>query len=268
VLCCVAQLDGRKPLPKDNLFTVSVADYAGTFPIDEKNAYRDLEDAAKALYQRDIRTYDGKARERFRWVYHVKYHDGDGKVTLGFSPTLAPYLSLLHERFTSYQLEQIADLRLAYAIRLFEFLMQYKSTGRFVVKLEDFKAWLELEKQYRRFSNLKARVIDPAVQELREKSRINVEWKPIRRGRSVDRLEFAFRFAGTKAPPESTGDLAAPAETPPLKPATVERFRTLYPLLDPQACKTDFDGWAAGRKRPARDYDKAFLGFAKKWAAG
>jgi len=45
-----------------------------------------------------------------------------------------------------------------------------------------------------------------------------------------------IRFSGTAAPPESIGTSTAPAETPPLKSATVERFRTLYPRLDPQAC--------------------------------
>lgn len=269
VLCCVAQLDSRKPLPKDNLFTVSVEDYAGLFPVDRKNAYRELEEAASALYQRDIRTYDGKALERFRWISYVKYHDGEGRVTLRFSHDTAPYLSLLYERFTSYRLEQIAGLRSVYAIRLFEFLMQYKRTGRFIVGVEDFKSWLELKDQYTRFSNLKARVIEPAVRELREKSRLIVEWQPLKKGRTVEHLEFRFRIADT-----DPSQAVFKAETVPvrvevssLEPTTIERFRAIYPGLDPYTCKTDFDAWRAGKK-PVRDYDRAFLGFAKKWGMG
>ncbi len=272
VLCCVAQLDGRKPLPKDNLFTVNVADFAEMFSLDPKNAYRDLEDAANSLYLRDIRTYDGKNRERFRWVYNVKYINSEGRVILGFSPSIAPYLSLLHERFTSYQLEQITSLRSVYAIRLFEFLMQYKKTGRLVVLVKDFKAWLELESQYPRFFDLQRRVIDPAAQELREKNRLDIQWKAIKKGRSVERLEFTFRFPDAEAfpeaidvPPEAND---TPAESPNLKPATLEQFRELYPRLDPYICKTAFDAWAMGKKRPARDYDRAFLGFARKWTTG
>lgn len=266
VLCCVAQLDGRKPLPKDNEFTVNVADFAEMFGLDPKNAYRDLEDAANSLYQRDIRTYDGKARERFRWVYHVKYISSEGRVSLGFSPSIAPYLSLLHERFTSYQLEQIANLRSVYSIRLFEFLMQYKKTGRLVVLVKDFKAWLELESQYPRFFDLQRRVIDPAVQELREKNRLDIQWKAIKKGRTVERLEFTFKFEDE--PPAGLGDVSPPGAAPHLKPATIEEFRALYPRLDPYACKDGFDAWAVGKKRPARDYDSAFLGFAAKWAKG
>jgi len=36
VLCCVAQLDPRQALPKDNLFTVSIDNYAGIY-------FRDME---------------------------------------------------------------------------------------------------------------------------------------------------------------------------------------------------------------------------------
>ena len=52
-----------------------------------------------------------------------------------------------------------------------------------------------------------------------------------------------------------------------LAPATIEQFRKLYPRIDPHACKDDFDGWLEAREQP-RDYDKAFLGFAKKWVQG
>ena len=46
---------------------------------------------------------------------------------------------------------------------------------------------------------------------------------------------------------------------------TVEAFQAAWPRLDPASCKTDFDSWLLG-KTPPRNYDKAFLGFAAKWA--
>lgn len=52
-----------------------------------------------------------------------------------------------------------------------------------------------------------------------------------------------------------------------LQPATIERFRRLYPRLDPYACKDAFDSWLES-KTPPRSYDKAFMGFAKKWVMG
>jgi hypothetical protein len=81
-------------------------------------------------------------------------------------------------------------------------------------------------------------------------------------------------------PPEGAAPRPAPALAglPPLPPRerrllpeTVEVFRVLFRgLLDPLACKADFDAWQEGLPphRRARHYDKAFLGFAESWAEG
>lgn len=196
VLACVAQLDGRKPLPKDNVFTLSASDFSETYGVPLDQAYEALNEASSSLYERDIKVFDGKVKERFRWIYHVKYHDGEGKVTIGFSPTISPYLTMLNKQFTSYQIRRVASLSSAYSIRLFEILSQYKNTGLFIVKLDAFKAWLELEDKYPRFFDLCRRIIDPAVKELQEKSSLTIEWRAIKKGRSVDRLEFTFHDEG------------------------------------------------------------------------
>lgn len=52
-----------------------------------------------------------------------------------------------------------------------------------------------------------------------------------------------------------------------LRSTTVERFRKLYPRLDPYTCKDAFDSWLEAKDAP-KHYDAAFLGFAKKWAKG
>jgi hypothetical protein len=63
-----------------------------------------------------------------------------------------------------------------------------------------------------------------------------------------------------------------PSPPPPkeLKPTTVTEFRRLYPNLDPMACKKAFDTWLAGKGPEARPklYDRAFMGFARKWIVG
>lgn len=48
---------------------------------------------------------------------------------------------------------------------------------------------------------------------------------------------------------------------------TIEKFRILYPRIDPYACKADFQLWLIGKSYPT-NYDAAFLGFAKKWVKG
>lgn len=192
ILICIARLDGRKPPPRDNVFVITAKEFSETFSIEEKHAYEALDEAANALYERDIKTYDGVNRERFRWVCGVKYHDNEGKVTLGFSAWISPYLTLLHKKFSSYKLKQIASLKSVYSIRLLEFLMQFKSTGKLIINLDEFKNRLDIANEYKRFFDLKRRIIEPAVRELKEKSDLEINWKPIKLGRSVNKLEFIF----------------------------------------------------------------------------
>ncbi|MDD5503107.1 MAG: hypothetical protein PHH26_06570 [Candidatus Thermoplasmatota archaeon] len=52
-----------------------------------------------------------------------------------------------------------------------------------------------------------------------------------------------------------------------LRAETLQAFRAVWPHLDPAACQAAFDLWLAG-KTPPRNYDRAFMGFAAKWAKG
>jgi plasmid replication initiation protein len=192
ILACAAKLDGRKPMPREPVFLLDVDEFVALFDADPKNAYAEMEEATSRLYERDIRRIDGNTRKRLRWVYMAEYKKGEGKVRLGFSPEIAPYLTMLHKRFTSYRLEEVARLSSTYAIRLFEMLAQFADTGLFVISVADFKHRLGLDVKYDRFSNLKARVIEPAVKDLMAKTSLNVTWQGIKKGKAVERLEFRF----------------------------------------------------------------------------
>jgi plasmid replication initiation protein len=43
------------------------------------------------------------------------------------------------------------------------------------------------------FGQLKRRIIEPAVKELREKDNLEIEWVPVKAGRKVSALCFTFR---------------------------------------------------------------------------
>lgn len=201
ILACIAQLDPRLPIPKTKdreirPIKISVSDFAEIFDIsDRSTVYTVLQEATNRLYERDIKTYDenGKRYGRFRWVQAVEYYEGQGYVELTFTQRVAPYISLLHQQFTSYQLKQIATVSSIYAIRIFEFLMQFKATGVVVIELDEFKRLLEIEGKYDRFANLKVRVIEPAVRELTHKANLIITWIPFRQRNRVTGLRFTFQ---------------------------------------------------------------------------
>ncbi len=192
VLACASKLDSRKPLPKDNRFTLTADEFADLYGVDMRNAYTELKDATERLFERKITKIDKNRRSDVRWVYRAEYLAKEGMVELAFSPTIAPYLTQLNQRFTSYPQSQVRDLRRPYSIRLFEMMAQFQSTGVLRISIEDFRDRLQLKNKYERYTNLKARVIVPAVKELQDKSSIDITWKPIKQGRIVEMLEFRF----------------------------------------------------------------------------
>lgn len=68
-------------------------------------------------------------------------------------------------------------------------------------------------------------------------------------------------------PASSQGALRLPGGAPPVSHATKAEFRTLYPSLDPERCLQEFGDWLAKSGKTARFPDRAFIGYAKKWAA-
>jgi len=195
VLAAISKLDSRKPIPKNNDFTITAQEFSSMFGVPLKKAYESLDAASSRLYERDIKAYDGKykTRERFRWVDGVKYWDGEGKVTLSFSNKIIPYLTLLHTQLTSYDLKQISNLNSAYAIRFFELMMQFKSTEVRWIKLKTLKDRLELNNSYDRFYNLKVRIIEPAIKEINQFTNLFVTWDIVKEGRVITGLTFSIK---------------------------------------------------------------------------
>lgn len=72
---------------------------------------------------------------------------------------------------------------------------------------------------------------------------------------------------GHRIAPETPKTLSPAINPSQLTELTLKRFREIYLRLDPYACQVDFDLWVNGKEAP-KDYQKAFLGFAKKWAFG
>jgi plasmid replication initiation protein len=194
VLMMISQLDGRKPIPKNGDFTITANSFAEAFDISVKQSYEILDEAASRLYERDIKTFDKKAktRGRFRWVDGVKYWDGEGKVTLRISRHIAPYLSLLHQQFTTYDLKQVTKLNSSYSIRFYELLIQFLKTGERFISLEKVRALFELTTEYPRFYDFKRRILKPSIDEINKHTDLVVEWDVKKKGRTITGLVFIF----------------------------------------------------------------------------
>lgn len=164
------------------------------FPdIGEKHVYNEMEKASDNLFQRWIRIEDPNQVDKFRWITaKTTYKKGEGQIGFSFSPEILPYLQQLKEQFTKYRLGDISSLKSIYSIRLFEMLMQFQNTGIALIDVQEFKERLGISDKYADYRNLKKKVIEPAINELNQKSHFNITFKGTREGRAIKNLEFFF----------------------------------------------------------------------------
>lgn len=192
ILAAISKVDSRNYVPDE--ITITAKEFGEMFDIDSTNTYRQLEKATDQLYDRDIRIAEPekKRRTRMRWVQKVVYEDGHGEVRLKFVDDVKPYLGQLKSHFTSYKMIEVRHFSSGHAIRLYELLMQFKKTGNRIVEVSWLRAYFGIENRYKMFSDFRKWVVIPAIKEINTKSNIEVEWKPIKRGRTIHKIEFNF----------------------------------------------------------------------------
>lgn len=182
------------------LLTVHAQDYAKQYKVTLNTAYEALQSATAQLFERrfSYQRYTDKGHLRdvvSRWVSRVEYGEAEGVVTLSFSDDLLPLLCDLKEKFTHYALEQVADLKSAHAIRLYELLISWRSTGKTpVVEVDDLRRRLGLEQgEYPRMDNFKRRVLDYAMKQVNQHTDITASYDQHKRGRSISGFQFKFK---------------------------------------------------------------------------
>lgn len=189
-----------KGIAPDSLLQVHAHSYAEHFDVNKETAYTVMKDASKGLFDRYVTYHDknpktGKDRSfHCRWVDKIGYEKDTGVVYLRFTHDVVPLITRLEQQFTSYDIEQISSLNSAYAIRLYELLIQWRSVGKTpVFDLQQFRQQLGVEpSQYKTMSNFKKYVLDFAVQQINEHTDITVKYDQHKEGRNI--VGFTFKF--------------------------------------------------------------------------
>mgnify|MGYP003606295419 CR=1 FL=1 len=201
-LILMAIVEMRKPLDyqnKPNEIVIYANDYAKHFDTHINTAYQALQDATKDLMARQFTFLDmvngKKVKKTSRWVSEIGYGVNEAIVTMKFAPAIMPLISELEKRFTAYSLDRIAPLNSAYSVRLYELLIQWRSTSKTpVIKIEELRHKLGVEKdEYPRMTDFKKRVLDLAINQISEHTDISVKYNQIKKGRDIIGFEFFFK---------------------------------------------------------------------------
>lgn len=188
MLYCISKLNPQDPQQKQ---TITIEEFIKQFPdVKPNNAYKQIKTAIDNLYERSIKVKDPKRTKLFRWIQSAEYQNDEGVATIEFSNSVMPYLCQLEQQFTNYQLRNISAFKRTYSIRLYELLTQYRSLESRIISVVDLRVTLKLDDKFQEYKELRRKIIDPSVQEINEKSDLKVSYKPLRKGRFIDSIEF------------------------------------------------------------------------------
>lgn len=203
LLAIVEARESGKGINANDPLTVHAESYINQFSVHRNTAYQALKDACKDLFARQFSYQEqrpkGIANITSRWVSQIAYIDNSASVELIFSPAIIPLITRLEKHFTSYEMKQISYLSTGYAVRLYEILIAWRSTGKTpVIELIDFRKQIGvLDTEYNRMHDFKKRVLDPSIKQIKEHTDITVEVEQHKTGRSI--TGFSFRLKQKKS---------------------------------------------------------------------
>ena len=200
LLAIVEARESGKGINANDPLTVHAESYINQFNVHRNTAYQALKDACDDLFARQF-SYQSLSEKgnvinhKSRWVSEVAYIDNEAVVRLIFSPAIVPLITKLEEQFTKYEIQQISNLTSAYAVRLYEILIAWRSTGKTpLINLIDFRKKIGvLETEYKRMYDFKKYVLDIALKQVNEHTDITVNVEQHKVGRSITGFSFNFK---------------------------------------------------------------------------
>ncbi|MCF9035432.1 replication initiation protein RepM [Acinetobacter nectaris] len=205
LLAIVEARESGKGINANDPLEVHAESYINQFSVHRNTAYQSLKDACEDLFVRQF-SYQSLSEKgnvinhKSRWVSEVAYVDNEAVVRLIFSPVIVPLITRLEEQFTKYEMQQISNLTSAYAVRLYEILIAWRSTGQTsLILLNDFRRKIGvLDTEYKRMYDFKKYVLDIAIKQVNQHTDIIVAVEQHKTGRSITGFSFSFKQKHTE----------------------------------------------------------------------
>lgn len=200
------------------------SDYANVYNTTRQGAYKAIRTAVISLYRQEwgykyINKNGNTTVAYERFTQSAKYVEAEAVVKFVFADAIIPHLVELERNFTAYEIAQVAKLTSRYAMRLYECLKQYKSTGTLKISLDELRFRFGLlPDEYVRMSDFKKGVLNLSVKEINEHTDLTVSYEQQKRGRIITGFVFDFKQKSKRKKPKeneqqrdpNTPDMLAP----------------------------------------------------------
>ena len=257
---------------------IHVRELAEFYNIGEKDRgsfYDNIKDALlNKFWNREFSYFDEELGETVRrnWLAEIRYGKKDGTLAYHYNPLIKNQLQQLAKRFTSYFLANIASMKSAYAVRIYEISVMYLNASKqdrttFTKKIEDLKHHLDITNKYKNFFDMKKRVLEQARKEINKHSNIKFSYIVKKLGRSPHEIEFTVSRKPKSSPEQPPSLEYKPKD---LNPAIFEKAQQIVREAgnrwDIYAIEQQFQEYIRKKGQP-ESLEGAFLGFVKKKVA-
>ena len=160
----------------------------------------DLEKLYKDMLNLSYRTENENKIRYFVLFTGFEIDKTEKYVEVSVNPELEHIINGLTAEFSRFELSVFTSIRSAYSKTLFRLLMQYRSTGYYVVLIEDFRALMDIPDYYQ-MGNIDQKVLNPALKELSNYfNDLKVKKIKAKKGNKIAKLEFTFSSLKTDKP--------------------------------------------------------------------
>jgi len=128
------------------------------------------------------------------WFSAMEYKPTEKIIEVSIDERLKPYLLQLKKNFKYYELASVMNMESEYSIRIYEICKQYQKLGKRDMELKELHDLLQVPASYKKdFSFFRIKVLEIAQREINKYSDIEIDFTPIKRGRSTHSIIFTIK---------------------------------------------------------------------------
>lgn len=173
--------------------TLSAQEFTKEFPSVDSQAYNILKEAVDKLLKTTFHLKMDNGILKINVCSQAYYVEKEGRIDVRFTEEIMPHLATLSNNFTMYNLKEIAGFNSIYTTRLYELLMQFKTTGQYIATIEKLRYIFGCFDILSKYSDFKKRTIQHAVNEINSQYEMFLTFEEEKIGRKVEKVIFNFK---------------------------------------------------------------------------
>ncbi|WP_366533282.1 replication initiation protein (plasmid) [Carnobacterium maltaromaticum] len=163
-------------------------------PTATKRFVTDLESVYNKMLQLTYTTRNGLDVDKFVLFngFSIRASEDVPYVEISINPKLESILNEIDSNFTRFELEEFTQLKSSYSKTLYRLLKQYRSTGIYIITIEEFRRLLDIPASYR-ITNIDQKVLTPVKKELSKYfDNLQIVKTKAKKGNKIAQLVFTF----------------------------------------------------------------------------